>query len=84
MQQKFPYEGKIVSQAENKISPPKEIFFPPIEKGKGYADLEYLCTYSRQVHKHIFNKNHKNPFIGLEALPEPFVPSVMFLSLRKD
>ena len=46
--------------------------------------LEYLCIYSHQVHKYIFNKNHKNPFIGLEALPEPFVPSVLFLSLRKD
>ena len=37
MQQKFPYVGKIVSQAGNKISPPKEIFFPPIEKGKGLS-----------------------------------------------
>ena len=34
MQQKFPYVGKIVSQAGNKISPSKEIFFPPIEKGE--------------------------------------------------
>jgi hypothetical protein len=50
MQQKFPYVGKIVSQAGNKIFPPKEIFFLPIEKGKGYADLEYLCIYSHQVH----------------------------------
>ena len=33
-QQKFPYVGKIVSRAGNKISPLKEIFFPPIEKGE--------------------------------------------------
>ena len=37
-----------------------------------------------RVERLYFNKNHKNPFIGLEALSEPFVPSVMFLSLRKD
>ena len=36
-QQKFPYEGKIVSQAGNKISPPKEIFFFPIKKGERLA-----------------------------------------------